>query len=44
MEPKLRDYVENLFAHAPRTKQSYELKEEIIRNTIDRYKSEAKRS
>lgn len=37
MEPKLRDYVENLFAHAPRTKQSYELKEEIIRNTIDRY-------
>ncbi len=37
MEPKLRDYVENLFAHAPRTKQAYELKEEIIRNTIDRY-------
>lgn len=37
MEPKLRDYIENLFATAPNTKQSYELKEEIIRNTIERY-------
>lgn len=37
MEPKLRDYIERLFETAPRTKQSYELKEEIIRNTIDRY-------
>lgn len=37
MEAKLRDYIENLFAHAPRTKQAYELKEEIIRNTIERY-------
>ena len=37
MEPKLRDYIENLFATAPGTKQAYELKEEIIRNTIDRY-------
>lgn len=37
MEPKLRDYIENLFATAPNTKQAYELKEEIIRNTIDRY-------
>lgn len=37
MEPRLRDYVENLFATAPRTKQAYELKEEIIRNTIERY-------
>lgn len=37
MEPKLRDYIENLFAAAPRTKQAYELKEEIIRNTIERY-------
>lgn len=37
MEPKLRDYIENLFACAPRTKQAYELKEEIIRNTIERY-------
>ncbi|MCH5296369.1 MAG: hypothetical protein J1E85_01735 [Ruminococcus sp.] len=37
MEPKLRDYIENLFVSAPRTKQAYELKEEIIRNTIERY-------
>ena len=37
MEPKLRDYVENLFVNAPNTKQAYELKEEIIRNTIERY-------
>lgn len=37
MEPKLRDYIENLFATAPKTKQAYELREEIIRNTIDRY-------
>lgn len=37
MEPKLRDYIENLFKDAPKTKQTYELKEEIIRNTIERY-------
>lgn len=37
MEPRLREYIENLFAGAPHTKQSYELREEIIRNTIDRY-------
>lgn len=37
MEPKLRDYVEKLFASAPKTHQAYELKEEIIRNTIERY-------
>lgn len=37
MEHKLRDYVENLFATAPKTHQAYELKEEIIRNTIERY-------
>ncbi|MCD8026535.1 MAG: permease prefix domain 1-containing protein [Clostridiales bacterium] len=37
MEPIIRDYIENLFSSAPRTKQAYELKEEIIRNTIDRY-------
>lgn len=37
MECKLRDYIENLFAAAPKTKQAYELKEEIIRNTIERY-------
>lgn len=37
MEPKLRDYIEHLFSNAPHTKQAYELKEEIIRNTIERY-------
>ncbi len=37
MEPKLRNYVEMLFASAPKTHQAYELKEEIIRNTIERY-------
>lgn len=37
MEHRLRDYIENLFANAPKTHQAYELKEEIIRNTIERY-------
>lgn len=37
MEPKLRDYIENLFVSAPKTKQAYELKEEIICNVIERY-------
>lgn len=37
MEPRLRDYIENLFAYAPETKQAGELKEEIIKNTIERY-------
>lgn len=37
MEPKLREYIEKLFESAPRTRQSYELREEIIRNTIERY-------
>ncbi len=37
MEPIIRDYIEKLFAFAPKTKQAYELKEEIIRNTIERY-------
>lgn len=37
MEPKLREYVERLFLSAPKTHQAYELKEEIIKNTIERY-------
>lgn len=37
MEPKLREYIERLFCTAPKTHQAYELKEEIIRNTIERY-------
>lgn len=37
MEQRLRDYIENLFKSAPKTKQAYELKEEIVVNTIERY-------
>ncbi len=37
MEPKLREYIERLFLSAPKTHQAYELKEEIIKNTIERY-------
>ena len=37
MEQKLESYIENLFSSAPRTQQASELKEEITRNTIDRY-------
>ncbi len=37
MEPKLRAYIENLFLTAPNTQQADELKEEIIKNTIERY-------
>ncbi|MGN1138539.1 MAG: permease prefix domain 1-containing protein [Ruminococcus sp.] len=37
MEPKLREYVERLFSSAPKTKQAYELKEEIVCNVIERY-------
>lgn len=37
MEPKLREYIEHLFVNAPHTEQANDLKEEIIRNTIERY-------
>ncbi len=37
MREKLRDYVEELFRDAPKTKQIVEIKEEIIQNTADRY-------
>lgn len=37
MEPKLREYIEHLFVNAPHTEQTNDLKEEIIRNTIERY-------
>ena len=37
MEPKLRAHIENLFSTALKTQQSDELKEEIIKNTIERY-------
>ena len=35
MEPKLRAHIENLFSTALKTQQSDELKEEIIKNTIE---------
>lgn len=37
MRDKLRDYIEDLFKDAPKTKQIVEIKEEIIQNTMDRY-------
>lgn len=37
MNEKLREYVEGLFADFPKTKQTVEIKEEILQNTIDRY-------
>ncbi|MEE1239145.1 MAG: permease prefix domain 1-containing protein [Acutalibacteraceae bacterium] len=37
MNEKLRAYVEELFKNAPKTKQAVEIKEEILRNSIDRY-------
>lgn len=37
MELKIRQHIEALFASAPKTAQAAELKEEIIRNTIERY-------
>lgn len=37
MEPKLRQYIEAQFAGAPDNAQAAELREEIIRNTVERY-------
>ena len=37
MNEKLRAYIEELFKNAPKTKQTVEIKEEILRNSIDRY-------
>ena len=37
MNEKLQAYVEELFKYAPKTKQAVEIKEEILRNSIDRY-------
>ncbi|MFR1518008.1 MAG: permease prefix domain 1-containing protein [Clostridia bacterium] len=37
MRDKLREYVEELFKDAPKTKQIVEIKEEILQNTTDRY-------
>ncbi len=37
MEEKLRKYVEALFADAPKTKQTVELRQEIYTNLMDKY-------
>ena len=38
MENKLRDYIEDLFKDAPKTRKAYELKEEMIANLIEKYR------
>jgi imidazoleglycerol phosphate synthase glutamine amidotransferase subunit HisH len=38
MYDKLRSYVENLFAPAPKTKKANELKEEFIANLSEKYR------
>ena len=37
MIEKLRNYVNYIFEDMPKTKQAFELKDEIMQNTIDRY-------
>lgn len=37
MNTRLREYIDGLFANAPKTKQIIEIKEEILQNTLDRY-------
>ncbi len=37
MREKLMRYIETLFADAPASKENLELKDEIMRNTLDRY-------
>lgn len=37
MNEKLRNYIESIFEDAPQDKETVELKEEILQNTIDRY-------
>ena len=38
MESKIRNYVEELFTDAPRTRKALELKDEIMQNLIDKYR------
>jgi len=38
LENKLRDYIEDLFKDAPKTRKAYELKEEMIANLIEKYR------
>lgn len=37
MNEKLRAHIDELFKDAPKTKQTVEIKEEILQNTVDRY-------
>ena len=37
MNDKLRNFIESLFEDAPKTKQTIELKEEMLQNLIDKY-------
>lgn len=37
MNEELRNYIEELFADAPKTRGSYELKEELMANSMERY-------
>lgn len=37
MIQRIRNYVNELFANAPKTKQAYDLKEEVCSNLIDKY-------
>lgn len=38
MNEELRNYIENLFADAPKTRAAYELKEELLANSMERYR------
>ena len=37
MEEKIRNYINHLFAEAPRTRKAMDLKEEMAQNTIEKY-------
>ena len=37
MKDKLRNFIESLFEEAPKNKQTFELKEEMLQNLIDKY-------
>jgi len=38
MEDRLREYIEHLFEHAPKTRKAYELQEEMIQNLTEKYR------
>jgi hypothetical protein len=37
MKEDIRKYIDNLFLEAPKTREAYELKEELLSNSYDRY-------